>query len=482
MVGEYQIEGKLGEGGFGAVYRSVHPVIGKPAAIKVLSPQFSGDPEMVSRFIAEARAVNQIRHRNIIDIFSFGTLEDGRSYYVMELLEGMTLDEYLKRKVRLSPAEAIPVLRQIARALDAAHAHGIAHRDLKPENIFLTFDDDGLPFPKLLDFGIAKLLGDTGAAHKTRTGVPIGTPYYMSPEQCRGINVDHRTDIYSFGVLAFELLTGRLPFNGESVMDVMLKQATAVPPLATSFCADLPQGIDEPLNRMLHKDPDKRPASVGLALETLASGAGLPSAPRSAEQEAMQAVTGTPKLTPSDLKALSEAGTLMGPPPGLAMDASRRGTGRSRLAIGVGAAILVAAGSVAAVVTMRPSAGSPSAAGLSSSAVVVASPDSAPLPSAAPSAAAKAPEQADVAFTVKSVPDGVEVWSGDEKLGTAPGPVRLPKGTDKLKLTFKAKGYKSSDLDVTPTADGTLSVTLTRVAAGGPAPKRRGGGELENPF
>jgi len=194
----------------------------------------------------------------------------------------------------------------------------------------------------------------------------------------------------------------------------------------------------------------------------------------------MQAVTGVPKMTPKDLKALSEAGTLMGPPPGLAMDASRRGTGRSRVAIGVVAAIIVAAGSVAAVVTLRPS-GAPSAAGLSSSAVVVAAPDSAPLSSAAPSASAKPAEPADVAFTVKSVPEGVEVWLGEDKLGTSPGPVRLPKGTEKLKLTFKAKGYKSSDLDVTPTADGTLSVTLTRVASGG-APKPRGGGELENPF
>src|SRR5262249_29144162 len=149
----------------------------------------------ISRFIAEARAVNQIHNRHIIDIFSFGTLDDGRQYYVMELLVGKPLDVYLKQKGRLSPEEAMPILRGIARALDAAHAPGIPHPALKPENIFLVFDDDGTAFPKLLDFGIAKLLGDSAsgvASHKTRTGTPLGTPYYMSPEQCRGRNVDHR--------------------------------------------------------------------------------------------------------------------------------------------------------------------------------------------------------------------------------------------------------------------------------------------------
>src|SRR5262245_5910185 len=182
-VGEYQVEGKLGEGGFGAVYRAVHPLIGKHAAIKVLNRQYSSNPQMVSRFIAEARAVNQIRHKSIIDIFSFGTLEDGRQYYVMELLEGVTLDKFIKRNGRLSPEVAIPVLRSVARALDAAHAAGIAHRDLKPENIFLTFDEDGVIVPKLLDFGIAKLLGDSAlTGHRTRTGTPMGTPHYMSPE------------------------------------------------------------------------------------------------------------------------------------------------------------------------------------------------------------------------------------------------------------------------------------------------------------
>src|ERR1700733_7992462 len=206
FVGEYRVESKLGAGGFGTVYRAVHPVIGKPAAIKVLSRQWSSNPQMVSRFIAEARATNQIQSRNIIDIFAFGSLPDGRQYYVMELLKGQPFDQFLADRGRLAPETAIPILRDIARALDAAHAHGIIHRDMKPENVFLVFEEDRTVHPKLLDFGIAKLLGEPTSGHKTRTGTPLGTPIYMSPEQCNGRPVDPRTDVYALGVMTHQVL------------------------------------------------------------------------------------------------------------------------------------------------------------------------------------------------------------------------------------------------------------------------------------
>ena len=255
-VGEYRIEGKLGEGGFGAVYRAVHPLIGKHAAVKVLHKQYSANPQMVSRFIAEARAVNQIQSRNIIDIFAFGALPDGRNYYVMELLDGVTLDAYIHERGRLSPGEAMPILRGIARAIDAAHAAGIAHRDLKPENVFLVFEEGGAPFPKLLDFGIAKLMGDSQAGHKTRTGTPMGTPYYMSPEQVNGKNVDHRTDHYAFGVLVFEALTGRVPFVGEGMMEIFVKHTTQPPPRPSEVCAEVPAALDAPVLAFLEKEPE----------------------------------------------------------------------------------------------------------------------------------------------------------------------------------------------------------------------------------
>jgi serine/threonine protein kinase len=237
-------------------------VIGKQVAIKVLSRRYSADEAIVRRFVDEARAVNQIRHRNIIDIFSFGQLEDGRHYYVMEYLDGTPLDRYLQEHGALRIEVALPILRAIARALDAAHAKGIAHRDLKPENIVLSFDDEGQMFPKLLDFGIAKLsTPDEERAHRTGTGVPLGTPYYMSPEQCRGRDVDHRTDLYSFGVLTFRLLTGDYPFHGE-LIEILHKHMHEEPPLASSINPALTADIDRTIAWMMNKDPASRPATA----------------------------------------------------------------------------------------------------------------------------------------------------------------------------------------------------------------------------
>src|SRR5262249_35747466 len=186
MVGEYRVQHKLGAGTFGDVYAGEQPIIGKRVAIKVLNRRFASDPVMVSRFVAEARAVNTLRQRNIIDIFYFGVLPGlDRHYFVMELLDGMTLGAFLERAGRVPVAPILPVVRGIADALDAVHEAGITHRDLKPDNVFLARERGGGYFPKLLDFGIAKLLGEE-TAHKTGSGMVLGTPLYMSPEQARG--------------------------------------------------------------------------------------------------------------------------------------------------------------------------------------------------------------------------------------------------------------------------------------------------------
>jgi serine/threonine-protein kinase len=317
MIGEYRVEKKIGEGGFGAVYRAEHPLIGKRAAVKVLNWEFSANPEMVSRFMAEARAVNQIRHRNIIDIFAFGKMADGRQFYVMELLDGKPLDQLLDERERLPLSEALPILRGVARALDAAHAKGIAHRDLKPENVFVALDDDGEPAPKLIDFGIAKLLDDTGTnSHKTRTGTPIGTSYYMSPEQCRGRKVDHRTDIYSFGVVVHLLLTGKRPFVGDSAVDIIVKQVTEPPPRMSESWPPLGSQLDAAVLWMLEKDPTKRPATTAAAVDALEAAAGIfvEARPRQASL-AEVAVTPGGSKTPAnmrddELRALVDARTI----------------------------------------------------------------------------------------------------------------------------------------------------------------------------
>ncbi|AUX42541.1 uncharacterized protein SOCE26_039740 [Sorangium cellulosum] len=267
MVGEYRVERMLGAGTFGDVYAGEQPLIGKKVAIKLLNRRFASDPEVVSRFLGEARAVNRIRHRNIIDIFSFGVIE-GRHYFVMELLDGLTLGALIRREGRLSPARAAAVLQGVADALDAVHAAGITHRDLKPENIFVAIERNGHLFPKLLDFGVAKLAGE-GLAHKTATGAAIGTPAYMAPEQVRGKGVDHRADIYALGVIAHEMLTGTLLFQGDSMMDVMMAHLCNEPPRPSSVCAALPPELDAPVLAMLAKRAEDRPPSAGAAVQAL---------------------------------------------------------------------------------------------------------------------------------------------------------------------------------------------------------------------
>jgi serine/threonine protein kinase len=225
-VGEYQILDRIGEGGMGTVYSAVHPIIGKKVAIKVLAARLAKNKNAISRFVLEARAVNDIQHPGLVDIFSFGRLTDGRHYYVMEFLEGRNLGDVLCERVCLPIAEAMAIFLEVGRALVAVHAKGIVHRDLKPENILLLASV--LPSGqrvKLVDFGLAKLVEGVPAhlsagGPRTAAGVNVGTPHYMSPEQCRGQKVDARSDLYALGVLLYETLTGRLPFDGPTPVDI----------------------------------------------------------------------------------------------------------------------------------------------------------------------------------------------------------------------------------------------------------------------
>ena len=209
-IGNYKITAKLGEGGMGVVYLAEHPVIGKKVAMKAIHPELSKNSDVVSRFITEAKAVNQIGHEHIVDIADFGNTPEGEFYFVMEYLQGESLSDRLKRDKRIPVHQAMSVGAQIADALNASHQQGIIHRDLKPENIFLCNRGPSRDFVKVLDFGLAKLTqAEQKVTHKTRTGSVMGTPYYMSPEQCEGkTEIDYRADIYSLGVLIFEMLSG----------------------------------------------------------------------------------------------------------------------------------------------------------------------------------------------------------------------------------------------------------------------------------
>jgi hypothetical protein len=256
-IGEYVIDDRLGEGGMGVVYAATHPTIGKRVAIKVMKPRLGDDPEAIERFTHEARAVCAIHHPSIVDVFGFGTLPDGRPYFVMELLAGESLRMRMERGT-VDAIEAIDILYQIARALEVAHDHGVVHRDLKPENVFLQRVARERPMVKLLDFGIAKLAMAEGVI-RTQTGQTLGTPLYMSPEQCRGRGIDQRTDIYSLGCIGYELLCGGLPFEATSVAELFAAHLTRDPPRPRSLWRDIPTELDEPLYAMLAKDPARRP-------------------------------------------------------------------------------------------------------------------------------------------------------------------------------------------------------------------------------
>jgi len=268
-VGEYRIEALLGEGGMGAVYGAIQPEIGARVAIKVLGRELSRDPRLVQRFVDEARAVNKIRHPNIIDIFAFGRLADGRQYFVMEFLDGETLAARLARGP-LPVTEARRLLLQACEALEAAHAEKIVHRDLKPENLWIAAPRHGQPYLKVLDFGIAKLIGEHEAGAATELGVAMGTPHYMSPEQCRGEAVDHRTDIYAMGVLLYQMWSGRLPFEGGTYLAVVSQQVMATPAPPSTHRPIAP-ALERLILRCLDKDPARRPASARALGEELAT-------------------------------------------------------------------------------------------------------------------------------------------------------------------------------------------------------------------
>jgi serine/threonine-protein kinase len=280
-VGEYVIERRLGAGGMGEVYGAIHPLIHKRVAIKVLRRHLGSNRAIVQRFIAEARAVNRIGHPNIIDVFSFGTLPDGRHYSVMEWLPGETLSARLARE-RPPLGETLAILDQVCRALEAAHAQGIVHRDLKPDNVFLAEVRGERPRTKLLDFGIAKLMVDEDSV-STREGQLLGTPGYTSPEQARGKGVGPETDLYALGVMAYEMVVGRRPFQG-TPGELLAQHLADAPPRPRALRPEISARLERLLLSLMAKDPGARGtlAETRATLAQLAAEAGGERPPRRA--------------------------------------------------------------------------------------------------------------------------------------------------------------------------------------------------------
>ena len=437
----YVVEEELGRGGFGRVYRARHPVIGKPAAIKVLYPEYSASDEHVQRFVNEARAVNEIGHPDIVDVFAFGETDAGEAYFVMELIEAPTLQALLDEREALPLAVALPLLRGLADAVDAAHDSGIVHRDLKPSNVVVITDPDGSLHPKLLDFGIAKLLLDADDGSSSLTGERIiGTPQYMSPEQARGEPVDGRTDVYAFGVLVYRALTGRLPIEGNNAMDTLLRQTAELPPPPSSVHEGVPAAVDGIVLAMLAKEADERPQRLGPVIDRLAkvdAGAGQPGRGR-----------GWP--------AVAFAG--------------------AALAV-IGLAWRATAGDATERAEPSPVA--------KARAEVSASTDPAPV-DAAPIAKHEPPVPPDhsavpparVTLEIEGVPEGTHVLDESEaSLGVAPGPIVLPLSSVPIRLVFRHRDHADAVRTVTPDADQTLAVELPPRAK-----RRRLNPDLESPF
>ncbi len=275
----YRLEEFLGAGGMGEVYRAEHVYIHKTVAIKLVRPEITASAEAVSRFHQEARTASAIGHRNIVGIEDFGKLGSGVIYLAMEFLDGVALNKMIARGP-LDHARALGLLIQIAEGLRAAHARDVIHRDMKPENVFVVTGEDGHELVKILDFGIAKIssAGQEGGS-LTRTGQVFGTPHYMSPEQAKGQPADRRSDVYSLGVLMFEVFTGSVPFKAESFLGILTQHAYEDPPRPCSLRPDLPGVIEGIILKAMAKDPARRQqdmdemiAELGCALETVRSG------------------------------------------------------------------------------------------------------------------------------------------------------------------------------------------------------------------
>jgi serine/threonine protein kinase len=301
-LGAYRIEKQLGEGAMGEVFLAVHEALGRQVAIKKLKPQVAADRAMTERFFAEARAVNIIRHENIVECTDLVN-EAGTSYIVMELLEGKTLSNAIRQAKQMPPVRAVKIAAQIADALSAAHTKGIVHRDLKPDNVFLIKRAGSSDYVKVLDFGMARLRPELGGVQATQSGALVGTPAYMSPEQARGERVGPPADIYALGVVLFHMLTGQLPFTADSLTMMLIQIVQETPPSVDKLAKDIPRPLVELVRRCLEKDADKRPVDMATLRRELFESVGLP-------VETTQSVMGSQSPLSADAAAMAMGETL----------------------------------------------------------------------------------------------------------------------------------------------------------------------------
>jgi serine/threonine-protein kinase len=469
LDGRYRVDSVLGEGGMGIVYKAVHTALRKPLAIKVLRAEVSKNEEIVARFKQEAQSASQIGNQHIIDISDFGALRDGSTYFVMEFLSGRSLTTALLQD-RFTLQRTLHVTKQLCRALGAAHEIGIVHRDMKPDNVQLIERGGDKDFVKVLDFGIAKVGGTTSKL--TQAGQVFGTPHYMSPEQCAGTAVDHRTDIYAVGVILYEMATGQVPFDADNLMGILTKHLyeNPIPPHELPPPVNVPPALEAVILKALAKKPELRYQTMTeLVADLEAVDQGL--TPKAVvDQVHRNTLAGQ---TSPDVNSAGRVTFGHGQPTSGDAIPGRK----SPLPVIAAAAVVIALGA-AGFFAFRSKPGDAPANVVQPAAAATTPQPVAPSPDtqapAAPSAAEPAaPAPAPAQITISSDPPGAELYRARVLVGTTPVSLDKPKDDEQVELELRANGYQNKTFSISSLTDDELKVALSAVpkpAAHRPAP------------